>query len=196
MYLATLGRDLNGVTKTLVLDNNPNGYLVSTTGESGAFILSPKTGNFDEINTAIRDIFSAAITDSKKLATSISSTNPAPPNITASPGIAVEIQNGTWRVGLASRLKQRLEEKGFSLISIGNSLKRPIATTTIYLPNLNADKKVVANLAHDLKAILATALPDWLQQSYDDPKTVDDESGMKYNRDTDILVILGSDIKE
>ncbi len=196
MYLAALGHDMSGITKTLVLDNNPNGYLVSTTGESGAFILSPKTGNFNEINAAIKDIFSAAVTGSGELATSTSPTNYVPPPLAVSSGVAVEIQNGTWRVGLASRLKQRLEEKGFSIIGIGNSLKRPIATTTVYLVNPTADKKVVDDLKNELRAAVAPALTDWLAQTYDDPKTVDDESGMKYNRDADILVILGSDIKE
>ena len=196
MYLATFGREMNGISKTLVLDNSANGYLVSTTGENGAFILSPKTGSFDSINTSIKDIFAAESSASVAVVTTTTLASAPPQNGTLLPAVEIEIQNGTWRAGLASRLKKRLEEKGFSILAIGNSLKRPISTTTIYLINADSDKKVAEALASELHAQISSAFPEWLKQSYDDVKTVDDESGMKYNRDTDMLVILGSDIKE
>ncbi len=189
MYLASIAKDIQGNSRALVLDNSPSGYLVSTTGESGAFLLSPKTGNFDTINLAIKNIFETA---SETVSTPVI----APENKPLLPTAKVELQNGTWRAGLASRIKKYLEEKGISVLSIGNSLKRPIEKTVIYLINPNANKDALYTIAHQLKAESTTALPAWLKESYDNPATTDDEAGMKYNKDADILVILGDDTKE
>ena len=194
IYLAKLAKNYQGTIKSLVLDSSPRGFLVDTTGEQGAFILAPKTGNFDAINTAIASIFDASSTLAQQQAPPpvVDSTTAHP----ITPGGAVEIQNGTWRVGLAARIRQELEDKGFSILTIGNTLKRPQATTTIYTLNSRASSAVALQLAHVFNAPISSSLPDWLKENYDDPTTPEQEQGMKYNDQSDILVILGTDLKE
>jgi hypothetical protein len=108
----------------------------------------------------------------------------------------IEIQNGTWRAGLASRIQSRLSDQGFNIITIGNSALRPISTTTIYLINPTVSNEIVSYLAEQVKGRLATTLPAWLNDEYDNEKTTESEVGAKYNPQTDILIILGNDIIE
>ena len=99
MYLASEARSADGEIKTLVLDNAPKGYLIPFTSPEGAWLLAPKTGNFDEINLAVKNIF-ANPEEVKTLA-------PAPvANKPVFPTAQIEIQNGTWRAGLASRIEK------------------------------------------------------------------------------------------
>lgn len=192
MYAANLGKEVSDQPKTLVLDNSLDGYLISTTGESGAFLLSPKTGDFATINSAIKNIFEVTTKPSIPASPLAANTQPEKlitPILTGK----IEIQNGTWRVGLAARLNKQLSDKGFNVIAVGNSLKRPVASTTIYLLQTNVDSKVTNKLSAELHSIVATTLPDWLKPAYDNTASPEDESGMKYNHDADLLVILGND---
>lgn len=199
-YLASLAKDISG-SKRLVLDSAPGGFLINTTGENGAFMLVPKTGNFNTINDAINNIFAT-----NNLATN----NTAPTNYqipsstqqtqtvtrltTSSPKI--EIENGTWIPGLAARMQKKLQDKGFTVIMVGNSLKRPIEKTVIYVINNQIDRSSVEALSKTLQAANTANLPEWMKDEYDDPNTVENETGMKYNKDADILIILGTDTKE
>ncbi len=196
IYLGNMAREAGGITKNLVLDNSPHGYLISTTGEMGAFMLAPKTGNFEMINTTINNIFSSSTT----LAASSNQTIISPPvyqtKPTATTTLKIEIQNGTWRVGLANRLKTELENKNFSVISVGNTLKRPVSSTAVYVLNTKVASSAVSTLSQQVHALPAVTLPNWLQTGYDNPNTTEDESGMKYNSEADVLIILGNDFKE
>ncbi len=199
LYLGTFAKDITGSIRNLVLDNSPNGYLISTTGESGAFLLFPKTGDYTTINTAIDQIFQTTSTIATVASATPITTTPSkapatlPSLVTTS---KVEIQNGTWRAGLASRLKDRLTEQGLRVIGVGNSLKRPIDKTAIYVLNLSVSATTTKALSAYFKAPVLTVLPDWLQESYDNPYTTEQETGMKYNKDADILIILGTDTQE
>jgi hypothetical protein len=113
---------------------------------------------------------------------------------TSSPRI--EIENGTWIPGLAARMQKKLQDKGFTVIMVGNSLKRPIEKTVIYMLNDRVNRAAVEELSRSLKAANTTNIPEWLSDTYDDPATVEDETGMKYNKDADVLIILGTDTKE
>lgn len=193
MYAVSLGREVPAPPKTLVLDNSPSGHLISSTGESGAFILSPKTGDFVTINTAIRTIFEtsdAARAKLPELTARTAKTEPA----THTYGGTIEIQNGTWRVGLAARFNKELSGQGFNVIGVGNSLKRPIATTTLYLLQSTVPQETIDKLKSELRATVATTLPEWLEVTYDNPMTSEDERGMKYNHDADLLILLGNDL--
>lgn len=195
MYLSGLAKDVNAPLKNLVLDNAPNGFLVSTTGDSGAFLLFPKTGSYESINEAIDTIFtssSSTIATTPKTVNLATSPTPSPAS-TSFPNLKIELQNGTWRAGLAARLKEDLTEKGFSILTIGNSLKKPIDKTAIYLLNSTSSIDAAKALSAELKAPILTIIPGWLEEAYNNPGTPEDESGMKYNHDADILVILGTD---
>ncbi len=184
MYLASMAREINGGIKTLVLDNGNNGYVKSVIADTGAFLLVPKTGNFDEINLAIKNIFEK---------TEIKTAAPAPTeNKPIFNTAKIEIQNGTWRVGLAAKNQRDLEIKGFTVTTIGNSSKRPIAKTQIYLLT-PIDKEVISELEKEFSTKTSTTLPDWLQDSYTDPNTTSSVPGAKYKKENDILIILGED---
>jgi len=202
MYLASIARDMDNNIKTLVLDNGENGFLINANTPTAGFTLLPKTGNFEEINKAVDSIFLTAISDFSEPAPAQDTETPAvnflpsQDNQSIFPTAKIEIQNGTWTVGLAGRYQKKLEESGFSVNKIGNSIKRPIATSTLFIINQNVDTEVVANLKNLLKTEFSSALPEWLATDYDNPATQEDESGLKYLPDTDLLIILGENIKE
>lgn len=201
-YLANMAKDLNKVQRNLVLDNAPGGFLVSTTGDNGAFLLFPKTGDYTSIQAAIRDVFTSALATgvsttpvAQRPTTLIAPSSVAFPSATSTkyPNLRVEIQNGTWRAGLAARYKDRLQEKGFFVLTFGNSLKKPIDKTAIYVLHSSIAMDGARALSNVLKAPLLTVIPEWLQQGYNNPDTSEDEAGMKYNNESDVLVILGAD---
>ena len=192
MYLASLAREIDGHVKTLVLDDSPDGYLVASNSAESGYVLSPKTGDYSVINQAIQDVFTS--TSTPKIAEISDQTKEE--NKPIFKAAKIELQNGTWRVGLASREEIKLEAKGFSITTVGNSLKRPLAKTVIYTINKDIDPELLKNLAAELSATVENTLPDWLNEAYDDPQTPADETGPKYKSDTDLLIILGTDLKE
>lgn len=190
-YLASTAKDMTQ-SKKLVLDSSINGYLINTTGENGAFMLSPKTGNFDTINSAIANIFNLEIAASNPL----SAPAVTPTLIGANSDLKIEIENGTWIPGLAARTQNKLEAKGYHIIMVSNSLRRPIQHSIIYRLTPMANVSSTAVLSQIMLAANTDTLPDWLSESYDNTSTPEDETGMKYNKDADILIILGTDTKE
>jgi len=198
MYLGSIARDMSGNIKNLVLDNSNDGFLVSANTPTAGFTLLPKTGNFNEINQAITDVFlslTQPLDDIKQTTNTTTSVVPAQNNQSIFPKAKIEIQNGTWQVGLASRIQDKLKEKGFPINKIGNAIKRPIATTSIYLIRSDVSPEVVNDLKNILSAEVSLSVPEWLKNEYDDLTTQENESGLKYQADTDILVILGENMK-
>lgn len=204
MYLGSIARDIDGAIKNLVLDDSDNGFLISSNTVAAGFTLLPRTGNFDEINQAVADVFLLPVQTSTQ-------TSAQPPRQTASsavaiippqnnepifPSVRIEIQNGTWQVGLASRMQNKLKEQGFSVNKIGNAVKRPILKTSIYLITSDLNPEAVNNLKTAVSAEISNTFPEWLTAKYDNPSTQENESGPKYQADTDILVILGEDAKK
>lgn len=188
MYLASLAKEMNSESiKTLVLDDSPTGFLKPITSEDGAFLLVPKTGDYINIDNAIENVFETTSTQSIQI----------PKQIKATPSAKIEIQNGTWRLGLAARTKQKLEEKGFTITTINNSSKRPITTTGIYIINKSTPSELIKNIADEMKVQPISSLPDWLEQAYDDPATTIIESGvLKYKQDSELLIILGENASD
>lgn len=221
LYMASLARNIDtGKVKNLVLDSGPTGYLYSYIAQSGAFMLAPKGGNLNAINLAIANIFEPSFVPSVPIEIMATASEKPANSALAASGTAqsdriptstesntgqrldfvseakIEIQNGTWRAGLASRLQSRLADQGFNIITVGNSIRRPIATTTIYLINQSVSNEVVNYLSKQVRGKLDMSLPDWLHDDYDDSKTMENEMGAKFNPDTDILIILGADSTE
>lgn len=186
MYIANLGKDVDGNIRHLVIDDSVSGYLKPVMSSDGAYLLVPKTGDFTDINNAVQNVFEST-------STNITEEIVSPQTNSATSSVKVEIQNGTWRAGLAAKIKSRLEENGFAIPYVSNSIKRPIAVTTLYIVNKNSPSEVVKSLTATLRAQASNTLPDWLQENYDDPGTAASEAGLKYKPDADILVILGDD---
>lgn len=168
--LAKLGRDLNTTDiKNLVFDTSPGGYLKNS---SIVGMLEPRTGDFTEINEAIANIF----TTTAAPVASATPTQDAPPNS----GQAIEIQNGTWNAGLATRIKKRLNNKNIPITQVGNSPIKPITNSGVYVISADADAGAARSLVNELSIPLKQTPP----------------AGVKPATSTDILIILGDDFPE
>ena len=152
-----------------VLSDAPDGLLVSGKGEDGAYILTPRTGNFSEIRTSVQNIFNSAptntpieiekITDSAKLF----------------------IANGTWITGLAGKTSQSLEQYLFKVVGTGNAVERNYERTVVYDLSAGQKNESLIILKKITGATQAFNSPDWLEPY----KNGDNKS--------DFLLILGTD---
>lgn len=179
MTLASMAKNVDNNFKTLVLDDRPGGFLVSAAQAS----LIPRTGNFTAINTAIATVFNPTSS-----IPALATIQPLSENTPVFSGARIEVQNGTWHAGFATRIKKRLQDIGLSVETIGNSVKRPIDTTTIYvlkpLPN-----DILSLLSKELRAVSTTTLPTWLVSP------TSSEGGLPFNPDSEIVIILGNDLQ-
>lgn len=166
--------------KTLVLDNGPQGYLVNGTGTDGAYYLFPRTGNFDNINQAIKHIYES---DPLELEPEPEYDNTPVQVEPEHDDAIIEIQNGTWRAGLATRFKQRLIDKNFLVEDIGNTDPeyKPILQSGIYDITHTSTETTLSALKDELHISIRTNIPQGAWQTASS---------------TDILIILGDDIIE
>src|SRR3989339_291356 len=201
MYLAGLSRSVDENVKTFVLDNSENGLLDDFISYEGAYMLRPRDGNFTKITNTINNIFESTSTPTfgaeatnsntetdNKSTTSKKISNDTSPFSTAD----IEIQNGTWYVGLAAKYKQILEEKGFAIENIGNCYERPVTNTIIYVINPKTPKEIITSLGKELGSHTTSILPNWLVNERVTTST-DGTIEEKYKADTDILVVIGID---
>lgn len=168
--LLKIAREVNTDNiSTLVLDSSPNGFLVNGSSPTGAFILSPVTGNFESINETIEEIFSyepaKVVNDTPKQET---------PAFTPA---GIEIQNGTWQAGLAARTKAQLETINFSIATLGNTSERPQAKSAIVKLSDEPLTDVLQGLGAELNIPIKSSLPE----------------GVTPGTGSDIIVILGED---
>jgi len=172
MSLLRLAKEVNtDKIINLVLDTGPDGYLEEGYSPEGAFILEPKTGNFKEIKKVIENIFEEVpmIEDD------------TPEQITPSlPTANIEIQNGTWIVGMAARMKKRLEDRNFKITTIGNTKERPQDTSGIYNVSDKGLYSVLKALQQELHIPIKENLP----------------VGVTPTSTTEIFIILGTDMEE
>lgn len=157
-----------------VLDNGPNGLLVDTIGLDGAYLLSPRSGDFSEIRYLISNIFEdAPAGDKEKVADDKAS---------------VEIRNGTWINGLASKTALDLEKYGFNITRVGNAGQRNAEKSIIY--DLTYGKKIqaLAILKNKTNAEAVLGIPQWLMD--DLAREISEE---KDPIQPDFILILGQD---
>jgi len=179
---------------SLTLDNSPNGFLKEGYGPDGAYILQPKAGTFDSINKAIENIFvasSSTVSLSSGFSGNFGATVPPASQNTGSETVTpslvkvkprtmnIEIKNGTWKEGLASRVKNDLEALNLYVFTIGNTTQRPKAKGGIYVLTQDPSPDTLEILKSTLHLPVVT-IP----------------SGEKSATSTDILVVLGDDYKE
>lgn len=193
MFLAGLSRDIdNNTIKNLVLTDAPNGFLRPTTGEGGAYLLVPKTGNFSEIQMAINTIFDATSTPvAFSYTTSQPQTAATTPSVSI-PKARIEVQNGTWRAGLAALKRQDLEKDGLFISNVLNSTKRPIANTTIYIVNKDTPSSVITTITKSIPGTISSTLPDWLAATYNETSPSTTATSTTKTK-PDVIVILGED---
>jgi LCP family protein required for cell wall assembly len=188
MYLANLAKDADKNIKMLVLDNSETGLLKSYIADSGAYILAPRSNNFDNINLAIQNVFDS---NQVKIAQNMSVENKS-----IFPTGKIQILNGTWRAGLAAKYQQELQEKGFSTLPAANSPKRPIDMTTIYVVNSKISNDIILALQKEITAQVVKGLPEWLKNgsTNTNSSTEQENPNLRFNTEADILIILGSEL--
>lgn len=215
LYLLDLVKDVSSQKiKNVVLDSSPDGYLYSFMSPTNGYLLAPKSGNFNEINDIIKNVFDpnfipatpaampqVAYTDtvSTTLDTEKNNTESTttPSAVIPVDSVLVEIKNGTWIGGLASRYQSKISDLGFTVLNIGNSEKRPLENTIIYL----IDPAVPEESMNRLKTLFPSAnielgLPDWLQKNNTNTNASPTTEIADYNTQTDILIIIGTDAKD
>ncbi len=139
-----------------VLTDAPKGELVAA-NVNGSFLLFPRQTDWSEIRGIIAQPFGATTTApvAQEQKDEIK-TPPADPTV-------VQIQNGTFRTGLAARASAFLVKSGYTVSGTANASKRDIRDTVIYdLTGGTKDAELV-RLKQLLGATLSTAPPDIVQ---------------------------------
>ena len=155
-----------------VLSDAPDGLLVSGSGEDGAYILTPRSGNFSDIRRLVQNIFS----DNNILIEN-------QPEI-ISDGARVLILNGTWISGLAGKTAIVLEQSQFNILKTGNAPERNYTQTTVY-DLTDGNKKDSFNILKKItSASSAYSLPEWVKNYQNASSTTSTP---------DFLLILGTD---
>jgi len=130
------------------LDNGPNGLLTDTIGSDGAYLLSPVSGDFSEIQYLVNNLFTEApLTDKEKV-----KVQPA----------TIEVRNGTWINGLANQVALDLEKYGFNILRIGNSGQQNFEKTVIYDLTYGEKIQALTVLKNKTGASVALGMPEWL----------------------------------
>ncbi len=157
-----------------VIDNGPDGLLVDTISSDGAYILVPRSGDFSELQYFVNNIFSDAPVDLKSKVSSDRAT--------------VEIRNGTWINGLASKTALDLEKYDFIVVRIGNSSRQNFQKTMIYDLTYGEKKDSLSVLKNITGADVSFGLPEWLISDINA-----DVSREKNPIQPDFVLMLGQD---
>lgn len=160
-----------------VLDNSPSGLLVDTVGLDGAYLLSPKSGDFSEIKYLVNNIFADAPAGDKEKVKEEKA--------------AVEVRNGTWINGLANQAALDLEKYGFNIVRVGNTSQKNFEKSVIYDLTYGAKIQALTILKNKTNANVALGMPQWL---IDD--LAKEISGQTRLIQPDFILILGQDADE
>lgn len=136
---------------TKVLSDAPDNLLVAGKGEDGAYILSPRSGNFNQIRSLVRDIFSSNIPGSL----------PAKPKMVED-GASVMILNGTWVTGLAGKTADSLKARGFRISHTANAPLRDYKKSVVYDLSNSTKKSSLDILRQATGASISIDSPAWL----------------------------------
>ncbi|MBI4779594.1 LCP family protein [Candidatus Falkowbacteria bacterium] len=131
-----------------VLDNSPSGLLTDTVGQDGAYLLSPRSGDFSEIKYLVNNIFDDAPTADKEKVKDEKAT--------------IEVRNGTWINGLANKAALDLEKYGFDIVRVGNTSQQNFQKSVIYDLTYGEKIQALTVLKNRTNANVALGMPQWL----------------------------------
>lgn len=165
--LAQLGRGLRSEDITThTLTDGPDGQLVTVIGDDGAWLLQPPGGNYNDIRTLVATMLNA---DSQSTISTAPSPAPTAPAVPAAPAAVqaeratIEVRNGTFTVGLAGTVQQRLLAMQLLVPTVGNAPFRDFERTVIYDLSNGRAVKTAAFLAETLEGTVATDAPGWVK---------------------------------
>lgn len=163
--------DQNQIT-SVTLDNSANGMLQDRVGTDGAYILTPRAGDFSQIIAKFNEalmVSNQPTTSDIKSTTSNSKNNAvaatatiSPENIPDKADAKLDIRNSTTITGLASRTKTKLQKYGFTVVNASNTQNKNLAKTTIYDLTYGAKPADLALLQSQTEAVLSQDIPSWL----------------------------------
>ena len=158
-----------------VLDNDHDGMLVNMINSAGEYVLTPRTGDFEEIKHFIKYIF----TDEKNgYVSKVSLESPT-----------IDVRNGTYIGGMATVNANQLKKMGFDVVNIGNTDKRDYEKSIIYDLTYGEKMNSLKVLKNKLNATVSFGLPNWLIEDL----SKDMEESVKEIKQPDFIVILGTD---
>jgi len=170
------------------INDAPDNFLVSGYSDIGAYILRPKTGNFDDLSKFIREIFgqtnaatlsAAAAEHASAYYAPITST---PVVVTTTPPVNILVLNGTIKDGQAGIIAKLLKNKGFIVPRFDNAPSQDYEKTVLYTINDSPDtKEAAADLKELFSANMASKLPDTVAAQ------------IKTGENFDFVLILGID---
>lgn len=97
--------------------------------------------------------------------------------------VSLQILNGTRNVGLAARVRQKLQLLGFRVPRYGNAKTLDIETTVLYVRNPDVDLEVARFLADYLRATLIMVIPTEYNE-------------LPYKSNSDLVLEIGSNFIE
>ncbi|MFH1367105.1 MAG: LCP family protein [Patescibacteria group bacterium] len=163
-----------------VLDNSENGLLENITGENGAYLLVPKTGDFSEVQGYVKNIFNQNEVEKEKA--------------------KIVIKNGTNTPGLAAAESKELAALNYNVIKVENYGQKDLKKTIIY-DNANGQfPYTIKALKEKLQAEVVTNLPVIFEETapYEEINinAIDQLENINKNlnsdNDFDIMIILGA----
>lgn len=149
-----------------VLDNSVSGLLIDGRGDDNAYILLPRGGSFKPIRDLIDGIFgdynqSGSQSDIFAPATKVIEKKKISKIATSA---SVEILNGTWTAGLASKASADLKNAGFIVEKLGNSPERNYTKNTIYDLTHGSKNEALEALKSGFNAEVSFSWPLWLEE--------------------------------
>ncbi|MDA3802866.1 MAG: LCP family protein [Patescibacteria group bacterium] len=173
--LWNIGKDIEKKDiSSFVLNDAPDNYLIASRGENGAFILVPRTGNYNNINEMVKDIFKPEEEKETNISNNYIQVRQA------SEDLSVSVLNGTWINGLAGRTSAVVKQSGFDVFEVANAPQRDYNQTTVY--SLNKE----ANEDYDLLSEITSA-----KKSYTTPEWT--EEYINATTSPDFILVLGTD---
>jgi len=154
------------VAKTL--EAEPAGPLVSSLS-AGAFVLRPRTGNWEELRDLVKNVFNQSYIEEAKAKSQFEEAR-------------VLIQNGTKINGLASAAGQLVRSLGYEVVDIGNAPNQDYEQTIIYDLTLGQKPNTLAILKNRFDAETKAGSPIWLNKA---------NNATIAQGQADLLVILG-----
>ncbi|HPI67434.1 MAG TPA: LCP family protein [bacterium] len=152
----------NEQIKKIVLDNSAKGLLKADISDAGAYVLLPRTGNYNELRNLAKNIF--IIANGHELE-----------------AVNLVVLNGTKVEGLARDTAGFLNSVGFEIIKTGNaSSTEPYEQTVIYKLKEPIKEDVLAVLKKSLNANVGLMVPESIKTEFKNEL----EKG-------DFLIILG-----
>lgn len=159
-----------------VLSDAPDGLLVSSVGDGGAYILVPASGNFSKIKQLFQDIFLTeqpalleSVNDSKKTNTE----NSVKTLEKISSPADISIKNGTWITGLASRFSEKLSPLGFTVVETGNAPERNYEETLVFDLTYGNNNGALETIKKISGAKQSFEFPAWIKEYQAAPEAAD-----------------------